>query len=352
MGNQKPKPLYTLSLFAALLALLVVVLGAYTRLVDAGLGCPDWPGCYGFLTVPDTTDEIALAEQRFPDAPVEEEKGWPEMVHRYAAGVLGLLILAIAVMTWRTRENNSTQPLKLSLFLLVLVICQAIFGMWTVTWKLWPQIVTTHLLGGFATFGSLVLLALRLRNYRWAVSEGEKKYLQNYRKLLFFGIFVLVIQILIGGWMSSNYAAYACYDIPTCQGSWWPQMDFSKGFNLMQSIGPNYLGGNMDNEARVAIHMAHRIGAIVATLYLIALAISMGQRGNYAPLKKTSILLLLVLSAQVLLGISNVIWHLPLAVAVAHNAGGALLLVTLIGAAYFVYTAEVAVPSNQTQSTD
>lgn len=314
------KPGYRLALFATLLTVVVVLLGAYTRLTHAGLGCPDWPGCYGFLGVPMSEHKQAIAEARFPEAPVEVAKGWYEMIHRYFAGALGLVILAIAALSVR-RRAEPTQPLKLPLAILALVILQGAFGMWTVTLQLWPQVVTAHLLGGFATLSLLTLLTLRLSG-RFAPLQ-----LPGRLRTLAAACLLLVIgQITLGGWVSSNYAAVACVDLPTCHGEWWPAMDFGKGFHLTQHIGPNYLGGQLDSDARTAIHMGHRIGALLVTLALLALAWQL----RIAKLPRLAGLLLLALAVQVGLGISNVIFHLPLLVAVAHNAGGAALLLVMV----------------------
>ena len=314
------KPGYRLALFATLLTVVVVLLGAYTRLTHAGLGCPDWPGCYGFLGVPMSEHKQAIAEARFPEAPVEVAKGWYEMIHRYFAGALGLVILVIAAQAVR-RRAEPTQPLKLPLAILALVILQGAFGMWTVTLQLWPQVVTAHLLGGFATLSLLTLLTLRLSG-RFAPLQ-----LPGRLRTLAAACLLLVIgQITLGGWVSSNYAAVACVDLPTCHGEWWPAMDFGKGFHLTQHIGPNYLGGQLDSDARIAIHMSHRIGALLVTLALLVLA----WRLHAVRMSRLSGLLLLALTLQVGLGISNVIFHLPLLVAVAHNAGGAALLLVMV----------------------
>ncbi|MGI9275862.1 MAG: COX15/CtaA family protein [Endozoicomonas sp.] len=329
---------FYLSLFATALAMVVVVLGAYTRLVHAGLGCPDWPGCYGFLTVPETAEAIELAESRFPDAPVEVEKGWPEMIHRYVAGLLMLAVLSIAVLSFRHRKE-AERSVKLPFFILGLVMIQAAFGMWTVTLKLWPQVVTAHLLGGFATFSLLFLLTLRLSGLKWRKLPSSGR-LDNLRTLSLVSLMVIVIQITLGGWTSSNYAALACPELPTCQGQWLPPVDFAEGFDVGQSIGPNYLGGQMDSQGRTAIHLAHRAGAIVSLLLLCFLftrvyryrrELSFTERGG---LGRITSLVALALLIQVCLGLSNIIWHLPLAVAVAHNLGGALLLLSLVALNY------------------
>lgn len=309
------------------LAFAVVILGAYTRLADAGLGCPDWPGCYGYLSVPGVAANVETAAARFPHAPFEAHKAWPEMVHRYFAGTLGLLIFALAVLAVR---GPVTGPRKLSLLLVGLVAVQAAFGMWTVTLKLWPQVVTTHLLGGFATLGLLWLLHLRL--------QPTTRLPMNVRPYAMFALAAVIAQIALGGWTAANYAALACPDFPTCQGRWWPSMDGAAGFDLLQRVGPNYLGGLLDNSARVAIHMGHRIGAIVAFLVVGALVIRLWRRDG----RRLSIVLLLLLVTQISLGIANVVLTLPLVVAVCHNATGALLLLGVITVNYRTFHSEVS----------
>lgn len=318
-----------LAVVATALAFVVVVLGAWTRLVDAGLGCPDWPGCYGFLGVPESAEEVGVAETRFPQAPVETDKAWPEMIHRYVAGTLGLVVFGIAGLAlWQRRQPD--RPLSLALGLAVLVVIQAAFGMWTVTLKLWPQVVTAHLLGGVATLSLLWWLTLR----RWW-KPGEVSVGSGLRRLALAAFAITVLQVALGGWMSSNYSALACPDFPTCQGEWWPQMNFAEGFNVLQGIGPNYLGGLMENEARVAIHMAHRLGAVATTLALIGLGVVLIRAGP--ELTSLGVAVLVGLCVQVALGIGNVLWSIPLAVATSHNAGGALLLLIMVTVSYRIF---------------
>lgn len=308
------KTLRILAVAGILLASVVVVLGAYTRLVDAGLGCPDWPGCYGFIGVPQSAEQIAEAESRFPDAPVEVDKAWPEMVHRYFATGLGMLALAILAVAYR-RRAALTVPIALT----VLVIVQGAFGAWTVTLKLWPQVVTAHLLGGFATLGVLSLYAMMLGALKVAPVS------RTLRRHAAWALAFLVLQVALGGWVTSNYAALACADFPTCHGDWLPEMDIADGFNVLQDVGPNYLGGLMTSEARVAIQMAHRIGAFVVV-------IALGWLG-FRVARESAVLgwsLLGLLAVQFALGVTNVLASLPLAVATLHNAGGAALLVALI----------------------
>ena len=316
------QPTYRLTLFALLFGVIVVGLGAYTRLADAGLGCPDWPGCYGFLTVPQSSDAVAQAEARFPEAPVESEKAWWEMIHRYFAGALGLLIVAIAVSAFRHRQTGI--PWKLPLFLVALVILQGAFGAWTVTLKLWPQVVTAHLLGGFTTLALLWLLLLRL-------GFGEKwKVAPTLRRHAAIALVLVVFQVALGGWTSTNYAALACSDFPGCQQEdFWPEMDAAKGFDVLQKVGPNYLGGKLDNSARQAIHMAHRIGALLVLLVVGSLALRMARAGS-----DLAGWVAAILAVQLTLGVLNIIWVLPLLNATFHNLGGAMLLLVLIAVNY------------------
>ena len=339
---QSARPGYRLAVFATLLAVVVVLLGAYTRLTHAGLGCPDWPGCYGFLAVPMSEQAQSLAAERFPDAPLEVVKGWNEMVHRYFAGSLGLVILALAVQAVR-RRTEPGQPLKLPLLLLAVVIAQAAFGMWTVTLQLWPQVVTAHLLGGFATLSLLFLLCLRLSG-GWSplplpLPLPSPPVAKRLRAFAAFALLLVIGQITLGGWVSSNYAAVACSDFPTCHGEWWPAMDFARGFDpTHHDIGPNYLGGLLYGEARTAIHVSHRLGALGVTLTLLLLAGMLWRHG----LGRLAGLLLAALALQLGLGIANVLLNLPLAVAVAHNGGGAALLLMLVLINYRLRSAAAA----------
>lgn len=318
---------YRLALLATALALVVIGLGAFTRLVHAGLGCPDWPTCYGHVIWPHTAAEIARADQAFPHAPVETDKTWPEMVHRYFAASLGLVTIALVVVALRQRRDG--HPVGQPLFMLAFVILQGMFGMWTVTLKLWPQVVTAHLLGGFTMLALWWLLAQRLSGDQWHVGRRAGDRLRRLRPWAWAGLAVVTVQVALGGWTTSNYAALACTDLPTCHGSWVPSMDFANGFNIAQSIGPNYLGGQLDNAARIAIHYSHRMGALITFLYVGGLALVL-LRESASPARRFGLVLALVLLLQVSLGLSNVYFHLPLPVAVAHNLGAATLLLTIV----------------------
>jgi heme a synthase len=310
---------YRLSLFALLLAGCVVLLGAYTRLVDAGLGCPDWPGCYGFLSVPETPEDVLSAESAYPHAPVEAEKAWAEMVHRYFAGTLGLLIAMLAVLAIKNRHDR-TKPMLLPLLLLGTVIFQAALGMWTVTLGLLPIIVMGHLLGGFTTLSLLLLLYLNIR-------DGNAPAMRSsLRNTALIAVVIVAMQITLGGWTSANYAAIICTDFPTCQGNWIPPLDLSGALQISSHGVTNYLGGHLDNDARVTIHWMHRLGALITSVFVLALVINLLKHGWF----RFGGWLLLVLVTQISLGISNVVFSLPLPVAVAHNGVAAMLLLSLL----------------------
>lgn len=312
-----------LILTALILTFAVVSLGAYVRLSDAGLGCPDWPGCYGKLTPHHAADAINVELATRPDGPVSHAKAWKEMVHRYFAGTLGLLVLAIAVLGWRLRRET-IGGIGLPLLLLGLIVFQALLGMWTVTQLLKPLIVSAHLLGGMATLSLLLWLWLRGRGQ---LSHAYYARVDHLRSSAMLGLAMVVVQIALGGWVSTNYAAMACSDFPMCQGAWMPSMDFANGFTLHRELGETASGKLLPLTALTAIHWVHRVMALVVTLYLGWLVLRLLRAPGYAGLG-LAIGGLLVL--QVSLGISNVLFSLPLAVAVAHNAGAALLLSSLV----------------------
>ena len=318
-----------LVLVSIVLAILVVTLGAYTRLTHAGLGCPDWPGCYGLIDVPQTSEQIAKAEQAFPERPVEVQKAWNEMIHRYFAGSLGLLILAIAIISVKSRHLG--RPMYLPLFLLAIVTFQALLGMWTVTMKLMPAVVMAHLLGGFLTLSLLFLLYLRLTPYRIPGGDWQVK---KYAKYGLFGVVLLAAQIALGGWTSSNYAALHCVDLPICQSGWVDQLTFENSFDLIPPERDTYEFGHLEHNERVTIHVMHRIGAIVTFLYLAWLAVSVIRQAQSSFFYKVPALLLFVLIIQVGLGVSNVVFSLPLAIAVSHNVVAACLMLVLITLTY------------------
>jgi cytochrome c oxidase assembly protein subunit 15 len=308
---------------AVALTFLVVVVGAYVRLEDAGLGCPDWPGCYGqMLGVPDELHEVAKAERAFPGKTVDRARAWKEMFHRYLAGALGLLILAIAVLAWRRRREIGRPP-ALATALVALVGFQAALGMWTVTLLLKPAIVTLHLLGGMATLALTTWLALRELN-PVAPTPAAAARLRPWSST---ALVVLVAQIALGGWVSANYAALACPDFPTCHGAWVPAMDFGNAFHVLRELGMTAAGTPLSQEALSAIQWSHRLGALAAVIVLGGLAFAALREPVLRPAAGAIAALLAV---QVGLGIANVLLKLPLVLAAAHNAVAALLLVALV----------------------
>ncbi|GAA0817791.1 COX15/CtaA family protein [Colwellia asteriadis] len=342
-----------LVLISIVLTIFVIGLGAYTRLTHAGLGCPDWPTCYGLLDVPQTSEQIAAAEKAFPERAVEPEKAWNEMIHRYFAGALGLFIVAIAFISIKLRIKHKTStktPLLLPLLALAVVIFQAALGMWTVTLMLMPVIVMGHLLGGFTTLCLLFLLYLKLnpelynKKIEAAISDKavtinsnaatQIKKTSSYQRFAIVGIVILTMQIALGGWTSSNYAALSCIELPICQGDWQNQLNFKEAFTLLPPPQKSYEFGHLDHHERLTIHVVHRLGAIVTSLYLLWLVIATLKKYPVRQVQISCTVLVLFLVTQVSLGISNIWFKLPLNVAVAHNLVAALLMLSLISLAY------------------
>ena len=370
MSSRSLRALRWLALFAAVFSFGLVMFGAFVRLSNAGLSCPDWPTCYGQVTWPQHAQAVAHADATFPDRPYEAHKAWREQVHRFLAGTLGVLVLLLALIaSWRRRgtllavlggavfaalgvglymrgEHLWSSALaacaialplfaairlqrpgawKICVLALAVIIFQAMLGMWTVTLLLKPVVVMGHLLGGMATFALLAYAALRFAG----VAAADERH-ADLRRLVTIGIVLLLCQIALGGWTSANYAALACGygpgSFPQCLGQWVPPTDFHEGFVLWRGIGVNYEGGVLDMAARSAIQVAHRLGALVVFCYLGWLSIKAARRG----LRVCGLAIALALAGQVLLGISNVYFGLPLAVATAHNGVAALLLFTLL----------------------
>ncbi len=324
------KNTFYIHLLAVLLAYSVIVLGAYTRLSDAGLGCPDWPGCYGKIFVPEETVVVEQANRAYPERPLQQAKAWKEMVHRYAAGTLGLLILLLAAKSWAMRAKGLAAPVVVPSALLLLVVFQAALGMWTVTLLLKPVVVTAHLLGGMAILAILCWLML---NAARPISEGKSSPATPWVAV---ALLVVYCQIALGGWVSANYSALICTDFPTCQGQWWPQMDFREAFVLWRGLGVDYEGGVLDAAARTAVQVSHRMGALFTFIVLLSLGLRAVFTNNKI-LKRTGLAVILILFVQVSLGIANVLMVLPLAVAVAHNAVAALLLLSMVIMLYFSF---------------
>lgn len=311
-----------LAYIATVLTLLVVVLGAYVRLSDAGLGCPDWPGCYGTLTVPQSAEALTDAHAIYPDSPVEHVKAWKEMVHRYLAGILGLLVLALFVQAWRERKSINVTP-WLPTALIGIVGFQAMLGMWTVTMLLKPAIVTMHLMGGMTTLAILTWITHR----HWGALSTNFLLSSSMRRFVRFALLILIAQIFLGGWTSSNYAALACTDFPACHGEWVPSMDFANAFHWFRELGENLDGQPLSLAAYVAIQWIHRVGALITFLYVGLLGLTLLRQKQLRGLASIMLVLLVV---QIGLGIANLLLYLPTVLAVAHNMVAALLLMSVV----------------------
>jgi cytochrome c oxidase assembly protein subunit 15 len=319
-----------LCLLGTIVAFCVIVLGAYVRLSHAGLGCPDWPGCYGHLTAGQAAENHHAVNAAFPERPVEYEKALKEMLHRYLATALGILILVIAALAWRNRRD-AQQPVGLPLATVALVIFQGLLGMWTVTLLLKPAIVSAHLLGGLTTMSLLWWMSLTTQRRSRPAGEGRL------RRWALFGAVVLGLQILLGGWVSTNYAAVACPDFPTCQRSFWPQMDFRDAFVLWRGLGIDYEGGVLDHPARIAIHYTHRLGAVIAAAVLGIVAWQALRRGQSRGVRMAGGALAAALVTQLLVGPVMVLATFPLSLATAHNAVAALLVLAMVALLRFLY---------------
>jgi cytochrome c oxidase assembly protein subunit 15 len=306
---------------ATLLAFAVVTIGAWVRLTDAGLGCPDWPGCYGRLVVSALSAADPATAELTAIRPLDTGKAWREMIHRYLASTLGLLCLVLAAIALANRAAPK-QPRRLPLVLVALVVFQGLLGMWTVTLLLKPLVVVAHLLGGLATLALLFWLA--------RTGAPPLRVDSRVRVLAIAALALLVLQIALGGWTSANYAALACPDFPTCQTQWWPEIaDFDEAFVLWRGVGIDYEGGVLDHPARVAIHFVHRLGAVFATLGLATLGAVLTARREA---RWDGIAIMAALAAQVGIGIAIVVLGVPLWAAVAHNGVAALLLLSIVNA--------------------
>ncbi len=313
-----------LALAGVVLTFAVVVLGAWVRLSDAGLGCPDWPGCYGHLSVDDAARNADAINEAFPHRPFEYHKAIKEMVHRYFASTLGLVIIALAGLAIANRRDPQ-QPVVLPIALVALVILQGLLGMWTVTLLLKPLIVVLHLLGGLTTLSLLAWLALGK-----PAEVADPKHLPLLRRIAVAALVVLALQIALGGWTSSNYAALACPDFPTCQNSAWPDMDVKDAFILWRGLGIDYEGGVLDHPARVAIHFVHRLGAVLAALMLGFASVAAIRLGPTRSVRIAGAAVGAVLVCQLILGPVMVMRALPLTLATAHNGVAALLLLSVV----------------------
>jgi cytochrome c oxidase assembly protein subunit 15 len=309
----------------------LIVFGAFTRLSDSGLGCPDWPGCYGTSNPWHAMGEIQLAEANMPTGPVTVMKAWIEMIHRYLAMTVGALILIQVGAAWTQVRSLGKGPLVGGLGLLILVCIQGAFGAWTVTLKLQPIIVTIHLMLALVLLACLTAYA----QHSWQAQSSLVRQLQIKplsAKLLLLACAVLTIQIFLGAWVSTNYAVLACPDFPTCMGSLWPETAWQEGFSLWRALGMNAQGEFISPVALQTIHWAHRVFAIIVLVVLGLFAISALKVSNPALSKMSKIakLLLALLALQLITGISNVVFQWPLAAALMHTAGSAAIVFCLV----------------------
>jgi cytochrome c oxidase assembly protein subunit 15 len=336
-----------LALVGVLLGFGVVMLGAYVRLTAAGLGCPDWPGCYGHVTPLGAAQSAALGN--IPSAtPLDLGKAWREMIHRYAATTLGLVIVLITALVIAARDSVTVRT-RYVVVLLGTVVLQGALGMLTVTWQLKPLIVTLHLLFGLTTLALLWWLWLSLRapdarSGAGRIAEAARiapaiPPRKPQRLLACVALGILVVQIALGGWTSSNYAAIACPDFPTCQGSWWPPMDFRDAFVLFRAPSINYEGGVLANAARVAIHFTHRMGALAVTAALLTAALAVLREPALRAQRLAAAAVIAALALQLTIGVSMVVRGFPLWLATAHNGGAALTLLAVIALLHGVYRA-------------
>lgn len=317
--------------FVCVLAWCVVMLGAYTRLKDAGLGCPDWPGCYGQISVPKTTEQLSAAKAAYPLQPVEPAKAWPEMVHRYFVGALGIFILGLGGIAYWKRQRDKTL-LWLWGAIVAVVVFQALLGMWTVTMRLLPTVVMSHLIGGFSLLTLLWLFFLKLIHPIKFLSSAD----WSIRPLAVTGLILIALQVFLGGWTSSNYAALICPDFPLCRGQVMPGLNFKEAFNFFMPVGHNFQGGILSDSARVTIQWMHRLGALIVYIYITWLGIRCA-RAKTSIIRYLGIGLIIILNLQVILGMLNVLLSLPIFIAVTHNGVAAMLLLCNVTLLHYLY---------------
>ncbi|MBL8342139.1 MAG: COX15/CtaA family protein, partial [Rubrivivax sp.] len=326
-GHARAAALTALTLF---LTFDLIVFGSFTRLTDSGLGCPDWPGCYGQVSPLGAARDIHAAETAMPTGPVTFTKAWIEMIHRYLAMTVGVLILALAAVAWRAHWRREPMPVGpwWPTATLVWVIVQGLFGKYTVTLKLYPAIVTLHLLGGLVLLALLAAQHVRYRPAPLALPAGV-------RARLMVATVLLWLQVALGGWVSTNYAVLACEGFPACNGQWWPAMDFAAGFVVLRPLGLAAGGGFLPFEALVAIHMVHRLFAVAAVVALLRLAWGLwrgaapGGAPQAASLRRFAAAIAAVSGVQVATGLSNVVLDWPIVAALLHSAGAAALVLLL-----------------------
>lgn len=319
---------FRLVFLLTLLAASLVMIGAYTRLTHAGLGCPDWPGCYGHMIMPIDGKNLEKLKAENPGVVIQSTRAWIEMTHRYIAGTVALSLLALFIVSLRKRFKKETFPLLIPAVLLAVVIFQALLGMWTVTLKLLPQVVMGHLMGGVSLVSLLWWLSLTLKKPQVIKAN------QSFKPWIVFGLVLIVFQMMLGGWVSSNYAGISCIGFPFCQGDWLHQLDFKNAFNLSINLDANYQGGVLDTYGRMTIQLTHRLMALIVAIYWLALGAFLLKKGQ-GMIRYVALVVLFLLVAQVSLGIINVLYMLPFSIALLHNGVGLFLLLSAITLFYF-----------------
>lgn len=329
-AERSQRRLQALTVLTLFLTFDLILFGAFTRLTDSGLGCPDWPGCYGQASPAGASAQIGVAQEVMPTGPVTYSKAWIEMIHRYLATTVGALIVALTIMSWRARARGGLISPWWAMFTLFWVCVQGAFGALTVTMRLFPAIVTMHLLGGLLL---LALLGVQSVWYRQASGMAPlfTRTLPG-RGWLWFALLLLVAQIGLGGWVSANYAVLACNEFPQCQGSWWPQMNFEQGFTFWRDLGMTGVGEGSEPitfAALTAIHYTHRLVAYLVIAVLLLLAWRMLRQSAW---RSTGRALLLLVLLQFATGLSNVVLGWPLVAALMHTGGAAALMLVLVRA--------------------
>ena len=318
----------SISFFGALFTLLVISVGAWVRLTDAGLGCPDWPSCYGLLTPPISDLELSQAKNIHPDAIIDTGKAWREMLHRYLAGILGLYVFFTAYLTIKYSKNASN---ILPIALVMLIIIQSIMGMLTVTELVKPTIVTIHLILGMTTASLMYWNGLKV-----VANHNMINLNRTLTLIIIICIFGLLTQIILGGWTSTNYASLACTDFPKCSNQWWPNnMDFKSGFTIFNLPNINYEGGPLEYNAKLAVHFTHRIGALILSLLFLWLFIYLFFLQTNKNIKKIGMVVMALFIVQIILGISNIIFSLPISIAVLHTVNASALLMSMMALLYY-----------------
>lgn len=333
-----------LYLIITFFALFVVMLGAYTRLTDSGLGCPDWPGCYGKITVSHAQSDVLAANKLYPQNPLDHDKAWPEMIHRYFAGTLGFLIIALSLFRLNRMKKQIEDLSVVPILLILLVLMQALLGKWTVTWALHPLAVMPHLLGGISIASMLFWQLLSTQHFP-SLPRPSSRILAATVGL----VTLTFLQIILGGWVSSNYAALSCPDFPTCHHSLWPNMDWGAGFtlNIPRNLS-TYFGGSLSIEGKIAIHMAHRMLALALTLFTLGF-VSWLYFAEQAHFKRYGLSILTLLAAQITFGVLNIVAGLPLLIATTHNGIACLFLFSLLHLLYDITNSKPHLPVSKTE---